>query len=60
MSKDWRIILRFALLGLAFAMLAAGYEATSKSSHSDATVVAVLLVVCPAELLLAPVVRVVL
>jgi hypothetical protein len=54
MSKDWRTILKFALLGLAFAVLAAGYEATSQSSHSNVMVDAVLLVVCPAALLLAP------
>ena len=54
MSKDWRTILRFAALGLAFAVVAAGYEALSSSFHSDVKVDAVSLVVCPAELLLLP------
>jgi hypothetical protein len=54
MGKDWQTILRFAALGFAFAVLAAGYEVASNSAHLDVSVDAVLLLVCPAELLLAP------
>jgi hypothetical protein len=54
MSKDWRTICGFALLGLAFAVVTAGYEATSSSSNSNVAVDGFLFVLCPAALLLSP------
>ena len=54
MSNDWRIILRFAVLGLAATALYLAYQVLIGSSSLNNSSEAVFIVLCPASLLFAP------
>src|SRR6266404_4731211 len=54
MSNDWRIILRFAALGLATSALYLAYQVLLDSSVRNFSSEAVFIVLCPASLLFAP------
>src|ERR1700693_4327696 len=54
MSNDWRIILRFAALGLATTALYLAYQVLTDSSSRNNSSDAVFIVLCPASVLLSP------
>jgi hypothetical protein len=54
MDKDWRTILRFAILGFGVTIVAVGVQFLPDSSSSNYSLSAVMIVLCPASLLLAP------
>ena len=54
MDKDWRTILRFALLGFAISAIVALMEFLPDSGSSDYSLTAVMILLCPASLLAAP------
>jgi hypothetical protein len=54
MSKDWRIILRFALLGFGIGTVFAAQQALIDSGTPNLSMDAVLIVLCPVSLLFMP------
>ena len=57
MSKDWRIIFRFAVMGLAFTAFFVAYQVLTDSSPPPPPnwpLLAVFVLICPASLLFAP------
>jgi hypothetical protein len=54
MSKDWKIILRFALLGLGIGILFAAQQALAHYGSPNLSMDAVCILLCPASLLFMP------
>jgi hypothetical protein len=54
MSKDWRIILRFAVVGLVISAAFAAYQGVIDSKASTLSVSAGFIVLCPVSLLFTP------
>ena len=54
MSKDWKIILRFALLGLGIGALFAAQQALIDSGTPNLSMDAVLILLCPVSLVFMP------
>jgi hypothetical protein len=54
MSKDWRIILRFALLGLGIGAVFAAQQALIDYRTPNLSMDAVLIVLCPMSILFMP------
>jgi hypothetical protein len=54
MSKDWKIILRFALLGLGIGILFATLQALPDSGTPNLSMDAIFILLCPASLLFMP------
>ena len=55
MDKEWRTIFRFSALGFGITAVAGALQFLSNSSPSNYSLSAVMIVLCPASLLLAPV-----